>query len=133
MMENTVIQNEEELAHQIIGHAIEIHKNLGPGLNKDNYIEALNIEFKNENIEFDSEVEFEISYRDVVLPHPSVVDFLVADQLVIQIVASDEIAESEIQRILKIIRNNDYRLGLIINFNSTLLKNGIRRVSNHKN
>ena len=132
-MENTVIQNEEELAHQIIGHAIEIHKNLGPGLNKENYIEALKIEFQQEDIDYDYDVEFEIAYKDIVLKHPSVVDFLVFDQLVIQIIAADEIPESEIQRILKVIRNNDYKLGLIINFNSTLLKNGIRRVSNHKN
>lgn len=132
-MENMVIQNEEDLAHQIIGHAIEIHKNLGPGLNRANYIEALTIEFKHENIDFDADVEFEIAYRDVVLKHPSIVDFLVSDQLVIHVIAADDIPESEIQRILKIIRNNDYRLGLIINFNSTLLKNGIRRVSNHKN
>ncbi len=128
-----VIQNEEELAHQIIGHAIEIHKNLGPGLNKENYIQALTLEFQDGNIEFVSDVEFEILYKDVILKHPSIIDFLVLDQLVIQIVTSDEISESEIQRLLKIIRNNDYRLGLIINFNSTLLKNGIRRVSNHKN
>jgi len=128
-----IIQNEEELAHQVIGNAIEIHKNLGPGLNKENYIEALKIEFQQEDIDFDYDVEFEIAYKDIVLKHPSVVDFLVFDQLVIQIIAADEIPESEIQRILKVIRNNDYKLGLIINFNSTLLKNGIRRVSNHKN
>jgi GxxExxY protein len=128
-----IIQNEEELAHQVIGNAIEIHKNLGPGLNKENYIEALKIEFQQEDIDYDDDVEFEIAYKDIVLKHPSVVDFLVFDQLVIQIIAADEIPESEIQRILKVIRNNDYKLGLIINFNSTLLKNGIRRVSNHKN
>lgn len=128
-----IIQNEEELAHQVIGNAIEIHKNLGPGLNKENYIEALKIEFQQEDIDYDYDVEFEIAYKDIVLKHPSVVDFLVFDQLVIQIIATDEIPESEIQRILKVIRNNDYKLGLIINFNSTLLKNGIRRVSNHKN
>ncbi|MGC6415099.1 MAG: GxxExxY protein [Bacteroidia bacterium] len=128
-----IIQNEEELAHQVIGNAIEIHKNLGPGLNKENYIEALKIEFQQEDIDYDYDVEFEIAYKDIVLKHPSVVDFLVFDQLVIQIIAADEIPESEIQRILKVIRNNDYKLGLIINFNSTLLKNGIRRVSNHKN
>ena len=60
------------------------------------------------------------------------IDFIVGDTLIFNIVALDEIPESEVQRTLKLVRNNDYRLGLVINFHSTLLKNGIRRVSNNK-
>ncbi|MDB2589355.1 GxxExxY protein, partial [Bacteroidia bacterium] len=61
------------------------------------------------------------------------IDFIIEDMLIVNILTEAQIYEHEIQRTLKVVRTNDYRLGFVINFNSTLLKNGIRRVSNHNN
>jgi GxxExxY protein len=59
-------------------------------------------------------------------------DFIVAGQVCIEVITDTEVSDIYIQRMLKTIRSNDFKLGLIINFNSTLLKNGIRRVSNNR-
>ena len=125
--------DEEELAHLVIGKSIEIHKTLGPGLSKENYIECLKSELNDENIQFDSNIEQEVYYKDLILPNGNPIDFVIEDMLIVNIVTEAQIPEHEIQRTLKIVRTKDYRLGFVINFNSTLLKNGIRRVSNHKN
>ena len=124
--------NEEELAHLVIGKSIEIHKHLGPGLDKSCYLECLEWEFEQEGIEFQSGVELDIIYKGQILEKNNSIDFIVGDSVIFNVVAVDNIPESEVQRTLKLVRNNDYRLGLVINFHSTLLKNGIRRVSNNK-
>jgi GxxExxY protein len=129
---NTEILNEEELAHFIIGKSIEIHKHIGPGLDKSCYLECMKWELEQEGISFQSDIEFDITYKGQILEKTNNIDFIIADSVIFNIVALDEIPESEVQRTLKLVRNNDFRLGLVINFHSTLLKNGIRRVSNNK-
>lgn len=124
--------NEEELAHLIIGKSIEIHKHIGPGLDKSCYLECMKWEFEQEGIEFQSDVELDVIYKGQILEKTNSIDFIVGDSVIFNVVAVETIPESEVQRTLKLVRNNDYRLGLVINFHSTLLKNGIRRVSNNK-
>ena len=127
------MMDEEELAHIVIGKSIEIHKTLGPGLSKAKYIQCLKSELNDENIQFESMVEQEVYYKDRILPDGNPIDFIIEDMLIVNILTEAQIYEHEIQRTLKVVRSRDYRLGFVINFNSTLLKNGIRRVSNHKN
>lgn len=129
---NTDHLNEEELAHLIIGKSIEIHKLIGPGLDKSCYFECMKWELEQEGINFQSDIEFDIIYKGQILEKTNNIDFIIADSVIFNMVALSEIPESEVQRTLKIVRNNNYRLGLVINFHSTLLKNGIRRVSNNK-
>ena len=124
--------NEEELAHLIIGKSIEIHKHIGPGLDKSCYLECMKWEFEQEGIQFQSDVELDVIYKGQILEKTNSIDFIVGDSVIFNVVAVDNIPESEVQLTLKLVRNNDYRLGLVINFHSTLLKNGIRRVSNNK-
>ena len=129
---NTDHLNEEELAHLIIGKSIEIHKLIGPGLDKSCYFECMKWELEQEGINFQSDIEFDIIYKGQILEKTNNIDFIIADSVIFNMIASSEIPESEVQRTLKIVRNNNYPLGLVINFHSTLLKNGIRRVSNNK-
>ena len=124
--------DEEELANIIIGKSIDIHKTLGPGLDKENYISCLISDLKDEQINFENNVEQEVYYKDQLLPHSNPIDFVMEDMLVVNIVSDEHIPEHEIQRTLKIVRSKNYRLGFVINFNASLLKNGIRRVSNQK-
>jgi GxxExxY protein len=124
--------NEEELAHLIIGKSIEIHKQIGPGLDKSCYIECMKWELEQEGISFQHDVELDILYKGQILTHTNIIDFLVGDILAITILTVEEIPESQVQRTLKVVRNHDLKLGLVVNFHSTLLKNGIRRVSNNK-
>jgi len=128
----TAILNEEELAHLIIGKSIEIHKHIGPGLDKSCYFECMKWELEQDGISFQYDVELDVIYKGQILEKTNNIDFIVGNSVIFNIVAQDDIPESEVQRTLKLVRNNDYRLGLVINFHSTLLKNGIRRVSNNK-
>ncbi len=123
---------EEELAHLIIGKAIDIHKTLGPGLDKQVYIDCLKYELESDGLMFEQNKSVNIQYKSISIDNVYTLDFVISNQVVIEVATITDISEVEIQRLLKMIRVNDYKLGLIINFNSTLLKNGIRRVSNNK-
>lgn len=126
------LNNEEELAHNIIGKAIEIHKQLGPGLPKEVYLKCLDLEFKEDAMDFQSNQILPVFYKGIEIPNVIQLDYVVADQVCIEVITENEVSDIYIQRMLKTIRSNDFKLGLIINFNSTLLKNGIRRVSNNR-
>jgi len=126
------LNNEEELAHNIIGKAIEIHKQLGPGLPKDVYLKCLELEFREDSMEFQSNQKLPIYYKGIEISEVILLDYIVSDQVCIEVITESEVSDITIQRMLKTIRSNDFKLGLIINFNSTLLKNGIRRVSNNR-
>lgn len=123
---------EEELAHLIIGKAIEIHKILGPGLDKRTYIDCFKYELDLEGLDYIENKSVDFQYKSILLPDTFKLDFVISNQLAVDILTTQDINDIEIQRLLKMIRVNDNKLGLIINFNSILLKNGIRRVSNNK-
>jgi GxxExxY protein len=125
--------NEEDLAHLLIGKAIDIHKIIGPGMQKDLYERCFEYELESEGLSYQHNKPIDLQYKTLQLNQVYHLDFVVENQVVIEIVTANDISEVEIQRMLKMIRLNDFKLGLIINFNSTLLKNGIRRVSNNKN
>ena len=127
---NEFITDENELAHAIIGIAIEIHKTLGPGLNQETYLECLIYELNQQNFQIQRDVNRDLFYKNLKLSQGLHIDLLINDVLVVEVETSDSVTELQIQKLLKILKNGNYKLGLVINFNSTLLKNGIRRVSN---
>lgn len=127
---NEFITDENELAHAIIGIAIEIHKTLGPGLNQETYLECLMYELNQQNFQIQRDVNRDLFYKNLKLSQGLHIDLLINDVLVVEVETSDSVNELQIQKLLKILKNGNYKLGLVINFNSTLLKNGIRRVSN---
>jgi GxxExxY protein len=127
---NEFINDENELAHAIIGIAIDIHKTLGPGLEKDTYLECLMYELNQQNYRIERDVKRDLFYKNIKLGQDIHIDLLVNDILVVEIETVETVSELEIQKLLKILKNGNHKLGLVINFNSTLLKNGIRRVSN---
>ncbi len=127
---NEFISDENELAHAIIGIAIEIHKTLGPGLNQETYLECLIYELNQQNFQIQTNVKRDLFYKNLKLSQEIHIDLLINDILVVEVETSEAVTELQIQKLLKILKNGNYKLGLVINFNSTLLKNGIRRVSN---
>ena len=127
---NELITDENELAHAIIGIAIEIHKTLGPGLEQETYLECLMYELNQQNFQIQKDVKRDLFYKNLKLNEGLKFDLLINDILVVEIETAEAVSEIHIQKLLKILKNGNYKLGLVINFNSTLLKNGIRRVSN---
>ena len=127
---NEFITDENELAHAVIGIAIEIHKTIGPGLNNETYLECLMYELNQQNFQIQTDVNRDLFYKNLKLSQGIHIDLLINDVLVVEVETSETVNELQIQKLLKVLKNSNYKLGLVINFNSTLLKNGIRRVSN---
>lgn len=123
---------ENDLAHTVIGLAIEIHKSLGPGLTEEAYLQCLLYELDKNGIDAVAQKSMPIQYKELHLDHGYTIDLLVDDKLVVELETCEQISEQMVQRTLRNLKLGQFRLGLIINFNAPLLKKGIRRITNHK-
>ena len=130
---NELFENENDLAHSVIGMAIDIHKTLGPGLDEAIYLNCLKWELESQGIPYEINCSRDIEYKGLHIPNGYKIDLLINNLLVVELETCENILEVHIQKVLKSLRLGNHRLGLVINFNTALLKNGIRRVSNNKN
>lgn len=116
------------LTEQVIGAAIEVHRELGPGLLESAYEAALSHELTARGLTFARQVPVPVSYKGLPLIDCAYrLDFLVADALVLEIKAVESIEPIHEAQLLTYLRVSGKRVGLLINFNVPLLKNGIRR------
>lgn len=118
------------LSQKIIGAAIEVHRNLGPGLLEHTYQAALMLELKLRNISAESEVEIQAQYKGYTLNTAYRADIVVEKEIIVELKATDNDNPIFTKQLLTYLRLSDKRLGLLINFNHELLKNGITRVVN---
>jgi len=119
-----------ELSGAVIGAAIEVHRNLGPGLLEKVYEEALCQELHLRGIPFERQVLVPLVYKGVTLSTPYRCDLWVADMIIVEnksVAAFTPIVMAQLMGYLKLM---DQRLGLLINFNVKFLKHGIKRVAN---
>lgn len=117
----------------IIGAAIEVHRTLGPGLLESAYQECLARELLLRNIPFDREVPVPVVYKGVHLECGYRLDFLVDKRVVLEIKAVDIIAPVHEAQLVTYLSLGGWQVGLLINFNVLLLRDGIRRrVLNYK-
>jgi len=121
---------ENELSNIVIGLAIEVHRSLGPGLLESAYQECLLFELKNARLFVEKEKPMPIIYKDVVLEHGYRIDLLVENKLVIEIKTVEELCDVHTAQVLTYLKLGNYKLGLLINFNVSLLKLGIKRLIN---
>jgi len=121
---------ENELSNIIIGCAIEVHKQLGPGLLESAYQECLRYELSKAGLEVVKEKPMPIIYKDVKLDHGYRIDLLVNNKVVIEIKTVEQFTEVHTAQVLTYLRLENYKLGLLLNFYVTSLKNGIKRVIN---
>ncbi|MCK5170752.1 MAG: GxxExxY protein [Bacteroidales bacterium] len=122
---------ENELSKIIIGRAIEVHKSLGPGLLESAYQECLFFELKQLGLKVIKEKPMPIVYKDIKLDHGYRIDLLVDNKVVIEIKTVDSLIDVHEAQILTYLKLGNYKLGLLINFNVTLLKNGLKRFVNN--
>ena len=123
--------SENEIATLIIGKVIEVHKALGPGLLESAYRECLYFELKNCGLVVEKEVAMPIVYKEIKLDHGYRIDLLVENKVVIELKTVDAILDVQEAQVLTYIKLGDYKLGLLLNFNVSILKNGIRRFVNN--
>lgn len=116
------------LTQIIIGKAIEVHRSLGLGLLESAYRECLHYELKLAGLTVEQEKSMPIVYKEVKLDHGYRIDLLVNDQIVVELKTVELITDVHIAQTLTYMKLGNYSTGLVINFNVTLLKNGIRRL-----
>jgi GxxExxY protein len=124
---STVSDDVELLASQVIGAAIEVHKELGPGMPERSYLLALCHELELRRLPFAYEVPVLIVYKGKEVGEARV-DLLIAEKLVIELKSVEAIAPVHKAQCLRYVRLLNLRLGLVINFNVERLADGIKRV-----
>ncbi len=117
-----------ELSKIVIGHAIDVHSQLGPGLLESAYQECLFYELNTAGFQVRKEVAMPIIYKEVKLDHGYRIDLLVEEKLVFEIKSVDLLMDVHTAQLLTYMKLGGYSLGLILNFNTKLLRDGIKRV-----
>jgi GxxExxY protein len=117
----------DELARAVIGAAIEVHRQLGAGLPEESYEGALDVEMTSRGIPFERQKRVEIIYKGVVVGVGRI-DFLVGGKLVVEVKSVEALLPIHRLQTLSYMRIIGQPLGLLINFNVALLKQGIRRI-----
>jgi len=117
-----------KITGEIIRSAIEVHKNLGPGLLESAYQNCLIFELTEHNIDVQQEIPMPIVYKDIHLDHGYRLDLLVEEKVVVEIKTVEAFTDVHTAQLLTYLKLDNYKLGLLINFHVTLLKNGIKRL-----
>jgi len=120
----------QKLSYSVGGAAINVHKELGPGLLEKVYQECLFYELSKLGFQVEKEIAIPITYKGIQLDCGFRMDMLVEKKLVIETKTVSEIHDIHLAQLLSYLKQGDYRLGLLINFHTVHLKNGIRRVVN---
>ena len=117
----------EQLSNQIIGCAIEVHKILGPGLLESSYEECLTYELIKKGLKVERQKPIPLMYKEIKLNCGYRLDLLVNNGVIIELKSIDAFSSVHEAQILTYMKFSGQKIGLLINFNVTVLKNGIRR------
>ncbi|MCP4665452.1 MAG: GxxExxY protein [Deltaproteobacteria bacterium] len=121
------------LSSKIIQAAIKIHKELGPGLLESVYKACMLIELRNMMLKVKPEVAFPLRYQDEIVHKEAFrVDLLVEDTIIIELKSVERVRAVHKKQLLTYLRISDKPLGLLINFNEAMLKDGITRIINSR-
>ncbi len=121
---------ETEITEKVIGAAIQVHKSLGPGLLASAYKECLYYELKEKDLFVEKEKPLPLIYKDVKLDMGYRADFVVENKVIVELKAVEALNDVHLAQVLTYLKLNNSRIGLLINFNVSVLKEGIRRFIN---
>lgn len=122
--------NENQIASKVVGIAIEVHKQLGPGLLERAYQECLFYKLNDSGLFVEKEKPMPLVFEEVKLDCGYRIDLIVENKLVIEVKSVEALNDIHLAQTLTYLKLGDFRLGLLMNFNVLLLKNGIKRVVN---
>ena len=128
MAEPSVVGERDSLTESVIGLAIEVHRALGPGLLESAYQECLCYELKAKGMAFGRQVALPVVYKSVKLDCGYRMDLVVEDRLVVELKTVEKILPVHEAQLLTYLRLSGIRTGLLLNFNTAVLKNGIKRM-----
>jgi GxxExxY protein len=118
-----------KLTEQIIGAAIEVHRELGPGLLESAYQKALAHEFTLRGLSFEQELSCPLTYKTLQLDEAYRLDFLVAGQVVVELKTVEELADVHTAQVLTYLKFSSCKLGLLVNFRAKTLMQGLKRLA----
>ena len=119
------------ITHGIIAAAIEVHRQLGPGLLESAYRECVCYELSQMGLAFTHEVQLPLSYKGLKLDCSYRIDLLVEDEIVVELKSVEQTLPVHSAQLLTYLKAANKQVGLLINFNVPVLKEGIRRIVNH--
>jgi|SRR5690606_1170667 len=122
---------ENELSYQIIGKAIELHRSIGPGLLESVYENALAYDLREAGFQVRQQVAMPFLYKGIQQDIGYRLDILVENKVIIEIKSIEKLAPVHYAQTLTYLKLSGLKLGLLINFNTTLLKNDIHRIVNN--
>lgn len=118
------------LSSRIIAAAIEVHRELGPGLLESIYEQCLVQELRDRGLKVDQQITVPVHYKGRPLGQTMRLDMRVEDLIIVEVKAAEALHDAHVAQLLTYLKLTDCRLGLLINFNEALLKQGVRRVVN---
>lgn len=124
------MKEEDKLSKETIGAAIEVHRHLGPGLLESAYEECLCRELAIREITFERQKPLAVSYKGVKLDCGYRLDVVVGGLIILELKAVDQVESIHEAQLLTYLKLSDLKLGILINFNVPLLKDGITRIVN---
>ena len=120
----------DSLTYKIIGCAMEVYKQLGPGLLESVYEQALIQELKLNDIPVESQVEIKVNYKGINITDNLRLDLLVDDSVIVELKSVEELKPIHHKQLLTYLRLMNKKVGLLINFNTDNLMDGIKRIVN---
>ena len=121
--------DENALATRIIGSAIEVHREMGPGLLESIYEECLVKELRDSGLSVQQQIPLPVIYKGVRLEYSLRLDIWVECRVIVEVKAVECFTDVHMAQLMTYLRITDNKLGLLINFNVKLLKHGIKRVA----
>ena len=121
---------ENEISKIVFECALKVHKALGPGLLESAYVECMFYELKKYNLKVEKQKTLPLIYEEVKLDAGYRIDIIIEDKFIVEIKSVESLNDVHLAQILTYLRLSDCKLGLLINFNVKLLKEGVRRVVN---
>ncbi|ELI6453932.1 GxxExxY protein [Flavobacterium psychrophilum] len=121
---------ENDISRVVFESALKVHQALGPGLLESAYEECLFYELKKHNLKIEKQKALPLIYDKIKLDAGYRIDIIIEDKFIIEIKAVEALTDVHLAQLLTYLRLSNCKLGLLINFNVSLLKNGVRRVIN---
>jgi GxxExxY protein len=118
----------DELSNKVIGCAIEVHRNLGPGLLESTYEQCLAHEFKIEGMPFKLQHPLPVEYKSIKLDCGYRIDLLVANSLIVELKSVENVLPIHQAQLLTYMKLSGIKFGLLMNFNVKYMKDGIKRM-----
>ena len=122
--------SENDIAKIVFESALKVHQILGPGLLESAYEECLFYELKKFNLKVEKQKQLPLVYEEVKLDAGYRIDIIIEDKFIVEIKSVEELNDVHLAQLLTYLRLSNCKLGLLINFNVNILKNGVKRVIN---